>query len=233
MPEKRTARVVVDLGMTVLLLLLMAYSFIGEEAHEWLGAAMLLLFVLHHIWNFTWCRNLAKGRYTPFRVVQTVVAGLLLVTMVGSMASGIVLSRYAFGFLPPHGGQALARAIHLPCAYWGFGLMSLHLGLHWNMVLGMVRQRMGRKPGRAWTWVLRLLAMAVALYGAACFCHNDIASYLLMRTHFVFYDFGQPLALFFAEYLAIMGLFVCIAYYLGKACIQSRNRAKEKKEGNS
>lgn len=114
MPEKRTARVVVDLGMTVLLLLLMAYSLIGEEAHEWLGAAMLLLFVLHHIWNFTWCRNLAKGRYTPFRVVQTVVAGLLLVTMVGSMASGIVLSRYAFGFLPPHGGQALARAITCP-----------------------------------------------------------------------------------------------------------------------
>ena len=50
MPGKRTARVVVDLGMTVLLLLLMAYSLIGEEAHEWLGAAMLLLFVLHHIW---------------------------------------------------------------------------------------------------------------------------------------------------------------------------------------
>ena len=81
---------------------------------------------------------------------------------------------------------------------------------------------------RAWTWVLRLLAMAVALYGAACFCHNDIASYLLMRTHFVFYDFCQPLALFVAEYLAIMGLCVCIAYYLGKACIQSRNRAKTK-----
>ena len=181
MPGKRTARVVVDLGMTVLLLLLMAYSLIGEEAHEWLGAAMLLLFVLHHIWNFTWCRNLAKGRYTPFRVVQTVVAGLLLVTMVGSMASGTVLSRYTFGFLPPHGGQALARAIHL-LGFWadelapgapleygaGDGAPEDGTQARWSLDMGAPPVGNGRRP--LWGRLLLPQRYRILFVDADSFC---------------------------------------------------------------
>lgn len=56
--------------MTVMLLFLMAYSLIGEALHEWLGIGMLLLFVLHHILNASWYRNLRRGAvlglpYTP------------------------------------------------------------------------------------------------------------------------------------------------------------------------
>ena len=36
----------VDCGMTVVLLLLMGYSRIGETAHEWLGVSMFVLFVI-------------------------------------------------------------------------------------------------------------------------------------------------------------------------------------------
>ena len=42
---------ITDLAMTVLLLLLMAYSLVGEVLHEWMGITMLVLFLLHHIWN--------------------------------------------------------------------------------------------------------------------------------------------------------------------------------------
>ena len=35
---------ITDLAMTVLLLLLMAYSLVGEVLHEWMGIAMLVLF---------------------------------------------------------------------------------------------------------------------------------------------------------------------------------------------
>ena len=37
--------------MIILLPLLMAYSLIGETAHEWLGLFMFLLFILHHSMN--------------------------------------------------------------------------------------------------------------------------------------------------------------------------------------
>lgn len=44
----------IDCGMVILLPLLMAYSLIGESAHEYLGIAMFLLFVEHHIMNAAW-----------------------------------------------------------------------------------------------------------------------------------------------------------------------------------
>ena len=40
--------------MTVLLLLLMAYSLIGETVHEVIGTAILVLFIGHHILNRGW-----------------------------------------------------------------------------------------------------------------------------------------------------------------------------------
>ena len=38
-------------------------------------------------------------------------------------------------------GPAFARRLHILGSYWGFLLMSLHLGLHWNAVLGMVKKK--------------------------------------------------------------------------------------------
>ena len=43
-----------------------------------------------------------------------------------------------------------------------------------------------------------------------------MASYLLLRTHFVFFDVEQPLGLFFLEYLGRMALWAEIAYFSGK-----------------
>ena len=40
-------------GLMILLLpVLMAYSLVGEQLHEWLGVLMLLLFVGHHALNW-------------------------------------------------------------------------------------------------------------------------------------------------------------------------------------
>lgn len=60
---------ITDLAMTVLLLLLMAYSLVGEVLHEWMGIAMLALFILHHIWNRAWYRSI--GRAGHLRIEQS------------------------------------------------------------------------------------------------------------------------------------------------------------------
>ena len=49
MKQKTTLKIVVDIGMTVMLLLLMTYELIGEAAYEWLGIGMFALFIIHHI----------------------------------------------------------------------------------------------------------------------------------------------------------------------------------------
>lgn len=130
MKRKTSLKIVVDIGMTVMLLFLMTYERIGEAAHEWLGIGMFVLFIIHHILNRKWSRCVFKGKYTLFRIWQTVLVAGILLAMAGSMYSGVILSEHALSFLPIKGGRAFAREVHMISAYWGFVLMSLHFGLH-------------------------------------------------------------------------------------------------------
>ena len=67
MQSKTIGKIIVDLGMTVLLMLLMAFELIGRTAHEWIGAGMFVLFILHHILNLKWSKNLFHGKYSAYR----------------------------------------------------------------------------------------------------------------------------------------------------------------------
>ena len=223
MGNRAAVRRLVDLLMTVALVLLMAYFLTDQEIHEWLGAGMLVLFIIHHILNFKWLKALNRGKYTPCRILQTALALLVLLCMLGSMLSGIWMSRYVFDFLPTQGHMGLARMAHLCCAYWGFILLSAHLGLHWGMVLGAARQAAGnKKPSARCTAVLRVLSCGISAYGVYVFLRHHIADYLFLRSHFVFFDYEQPPVLYFLDLLAMMGLWIALPYYLGKAL---RNRA--------
>ena len=51
MKPKAAVKIAVDILMTLALLFLMGYQFWEDEAHEWAGAGMLVLFILHHILN--------------------------------------------------------------------------------------------------------------------------------------------------------------------------------------
>lgn len=199
--------------MTVILLLLMAYSLVGEVLHEWLGIGMFLLFILHHILNSTWSQRLFKGKYTLFRILQTVLVVLALISMIGSMVSGIVLSRHALAFLPITGGQSLARTVHMLSAYWGFVIISLHLGIHWSIMMGMAK-KIFRSQSAIRSWIARCLGILIAGYGVYAFVRREIGNYMMLRSHFVFFDFNEPLIFFILDYMAVMGLFVFIGHYI-------------------
>lgn len=212
--NKRTfIKTAVDFAMTVLLLLLMTYELIGAAAHEWMGIAMFALVIAHHVLNRKWSRSLFKGRYTAVRILQTTLVALILLSMLGSMVSGIVISRHALAFLLIS-GAGWARTVHLLCGYWGFVLMSLHLGLHWGMMLGMVGKR--RKPSLQRALALKVIGLGVAIYGVVVFVKRGLPGYMLLQNQFVFFDFSEPLAFFLLDYLAIMGLFVWAGHYFSK-----------------
>lgn len=215
MNPKMVIKVAVDIGMTIALLLLMTYELIGQKEHEWIGIGMFVLFILHHFLNYKWSRNLLKGKYTVFRILQTLLVVLILATMIGSMVSGTILSRHVLTFVPIKGGRMSARKLHMISAYWGFILMSLHLGFHWSMMMGMARKLI-KKPSAVRTWTLRIAALLIAGYGVYAFRVRQIGSYLFLKIQFVFFDFDEPLVLFILDYLAVMGMFVFIGYYISK-----------------
>ena len=164
---------------------------------------------------------------SAYRILQTALAALLLLTMLGAMFSGIVLSQYVFDFLPIRGGRAVARVVHLLCTYWNFLLMSLHIGLHWGVMMGVVHRNAGKVSSRIPATVSRLSAILIAIYGCIAFGRHDMLSYLLLRTHFVFFDFDRPLILFFADYLAVMGMFIFFAYYAGKFLRKGKSQRRK------
>lgn len=217
MKKKFVFKIAVDMVMTVLLLFLMARQLTGDSAHEWLGAGMLILWIAHHILNRSWYSHLFKGKYTPIRILQTVTNFAVLLSMLGLMVSGIILSREVFAFLPVSGGIALARPLHVLSAFWGFVLMALHLGLHWNMILGIIRKAAGPVTSKPLRIILRIAAVMIAGYGLYAFLKNQFLSYMFLTSSFVFFDYERPVLLFFTGYMAIMGLFIFLGHYVSKA----------------
>ncbi len=213
MKPKMIMKLAVDIGMTVALLMLMAYELVGQAAHEWIGIGMFALFVIHHILNGSWTRNILKGRYNPVRIMQAGLVLLILCAMVGLMVSGTILSRHALSFLPIKGGRSFARNLHMLSAYWGFVLMSVHLGFHWNMIMGMAK-KLFSGPSAIRKWMGYILSFVIAGYGIYAFIKRDIGIYMFLRSHFVFFDYEEPLVFFFLDYIAVMGLFIFIGNYL-------------------
>lgn len=203
-------KITVDTGMMLALLLLMGYGLIGEQAHEWIGMGMFVLFLAHLVLNRKWFQNLGKGRYSPVRIVQIVLNSLIFLCMVGCMVSGIALSRYLFHIQTEYTVEAAMEKVHMFCAYWGFVLMCLHLGTHWGMMLNMARKHW-KLPKRGDLY-LSIIGYLVALLGIPALLRRDVADYLFLRSHFVFMEYSEPVSYFLRDYLLIAVLFVTVGH---------------------
>ena len=227
MSKQQIVRMIVDFAMTIILLLQMGYLRIGETVHEWLGITMFVLFIVHHLLNRRWIAEIFHGKYTPFRVFQTALVALLFLTMIGSAVSGIMVSKHIFTFMDI-GHISFARNLHMLCGYWNFVLMSLHLGLHWIMITGMISRQFAqdsRVPGsnaksdnssRTVVFAARIIAALIAAYGIFVMITRQIPEYLFGTVKFASFDISEPLPLLLIDYLAMMGLFVFAGHYVAK-----------------
>ncbi len=217
---KSKIKIVTDILMSVILLLLMAYQIVGDTLHEWFGAGMLVLFIVHNVLNIKWYGALFKGKYKPLRIFGTVLNFAVLAAILMLGYSGIVMSRHLFVFLNISKGMALARSMHLCVSYWGFVLMSLHLGFHWGMIIGMFRGVFRKltkgKKLPVLVWIMRVIAAAVAVYGTICFIKADIFSYMFLKNEFAFFDFEKSALSVFTEYIAMMALWIFIGHYAAR-----------------
>lgn len=229
MTTRREIRIIVDFIMTVLMLVLMSYSLIGEAVHEWVGASMFALLLGHHGLNWRWLKNLFQGRYTAVRIIRTGVDAVILLLMIALMASGIAMSRYVFSFLPTFGGTSLARMVHLVASYWCYVFISVHLGLHGNMMIGMFRKKDSIPKSSAMEKrVLQIVAVAFVFYGVYAFIKRGFMGYLTWQTRFAFYDFSEPLMFFIVDYAAVMLMFSILGYYLSKWVSKAGKRRKQR-----
>ena len=215
MPRKRKIQNAVDLCMVLLLPVMMSYSLAGEQLHEVLGMTMGALFLCHTILNRQWYCSLLKGRYTLPRILQTTVNLLLVAVMILLPLNGLLMAKHIPLLWGLNADTTTSRTIHMLAAYWGFLLMSVHLGFHWSMFMKMAGKLTGAVQASAVrTPVLRAAGLVIAGYGCYAFFKRDLPEYLLMKIQFVFFDYSENLLFFLLDYLAVMGLFVWIGHYV-------------------
>ena len=105
---RRSAKIAVDVAMGIVLVALMTTALVQEAPHEWLGVALFVLVIVHVVLNRRWMAAVPRRRRDALSVLQLVVLAALGICVVGMAASGLVLSKHVFGFLPV-----------LPGAAWG------------------------------------------------------------------------------------------------------------------
>ena len=212
----------VDLAMTAALLLMMSYSLVGERAHEWIGMGMFTLVIVHNILNRFWWRSQTRNLRvkTPYGMMQKIVICLLVLCMLGSMMSGIYISRYVFRSVFSSGRNTVfADRIHLFCAYWGFTLMGVHLGMHARTILGIRKMKSGSER-------MRTVVFAIAaVYGAVASARRRFWAYFFLQNHF-FAEFEVPLHTYLIDYLFILLMFGFIGFLISEWMIGITKRKR-------
>lgn len=224
MKRKQILKVFVDAVMLVLFFLQMAYHLFENSQHEWIGVGLILLFILHQILNWKWYRGLLKGKYSGARILMTTINLLLLVSMIGIMVSGMMLSREVFDFLNLRAGM-LGRRLHMVSTAWSYLLMSAHLGVHSGMILSLVKKMI--HPKSKWLGMIgRIVVLLISMYGVYAFVTRQLADRMFLLMEYAFFDYEEPAVFFVGDYLCILILFAAGTYYLSKQLRKERSESK-------
>ena len=222
-------RLPLDIMMTLVSIVLMGgnYLFPAEIVHEILGVALFVLWAIHIFLNRRWYASLAqasksitstnandrraygaifKGKYNPYRIMQTVINCCILICTIILMISGIILSNHLFTFLNIQSGLGFARIAHLLSSHWYYLFMSLHIGLH----MGRLFQNVAAKI------LPRILLALTCLYGLYAFIARGVWKYLILKQQFFFFDLERGYILFAMDYISIIILFATISHVIAK-----------------
>jgi len=210
-------RLSLDLVMTALILLEFAYRLTGSTVHELIGVSMLAPFVVHGAWNWRWFVALGKGRYAALRVASTTLNALLLAAALLTVVSGVLNSELLFALTQVE-LDLLPRELHTAAAYWVLILSGVHLGMHWKPIMAEA-SKLGADvadaflPQRLRGASLQVAALVVAAYGVVASFERSVWSRLTAYYSFGNWEFDESVVGFFAQYVAIVGLYAVLAHY--------------------
>lgn len=217
-------RLVLDFLAAGLLLAALAYNWMGNLVHEIIGTGMFVLLIGHNLFNRRWYGTVLKGRSEPRTLIIKGVNLSLLVSMVTLLITSVIISQAVFSFLPLS-STVSARQIHTMVGYLALLIVSVHLGLHWTMIMGVARRLLGISTENHFrTAMLRVLATGIAACGIRSLIEVNVGSKLLMHVSMEFWDFQSATLAFFGHHSAIIGLGAFIGHY-GSIALQFRRRS--------
>ena len=257
-------RLPLDIMMTLVSIVLMGgnYLFPADIVHEILGVALFVLWAIHIFLNRRWYASLAqasklitstnandrrsyggifKGKYNPYRIMQTVINCCILLCTIFLMISGIILSNQLFTFLNIQSGLGFARIAHLLASHWYYLFMSLHIGLHVGVIANKMRHpapinchpelvsgsstnEMPKqvRHDKLHKIIPRIILVLVCAYGLYAFIARGVWKYLILRQQFFFFDLERGYVLFVLDYISIIILFSTILHLIASRLKKNR-----------
>ncbi|MGN0739807.1 MAG: DUF4405 domain-containing protein [Treponema sp.] len=215
MNKKIIIRRALDFAMTILSVLLMGglFLFPSDVVHEILGTALIFLWASHIVLNRSFYKSLFKGKYTPFRIVMTVINTALLASCVLLAVSGVMLSNHIFVFLGIEHGMGFARLAHLAASHWYYILIAFHFSLHAGAVFSGLKLK---EKSRSVRVSVNCAVGALSLYGLFTFVRLGLWKYMFLAQEFFFFDMQRGFVLFVLDYVSIFVLFAAVGYWVNK-----------------
>ena len=236
-------RLPLDIMMTLVSSVLMGgnYLFPADIVHEILGVALFVLWAIHIFLNRRWYGAIFKGKYNPYRIMQTVINWCILICTIILMISGIILSNHLFTFLNIQSGLGFARIAHLLASHWYYLFMSLHIGLHVGVITNKMRHpttinchpelvsgsstnEMPKqvRHDKLHKIIPRIILVLVCAYGLYAFIARGVWKYLILRQQFFFFDLERGYVLFILDYISIIILFSTILHLIASRLKKNR-----------
>lgn len=224
--NKVMVRRVLDAVMLFLLPLMMLYIVTGKGTHKAMGMTMFACFIVHHIINAGWIKGMFKGKYTPVRSVLTVVNLLLFVDILFLVTSGIVIgNKDIFRPLIPT-LMGFFRQTHTAAGWWGFVLMSLHLGLNWASMKNAFKAVLS---GGAKGAILKWLCFVLIALGAYEFIVWNVPKYLMLLSHFTAYDRSKAGVQLICEMISMVVFLGGVGYYTSQFLMNMGRKSPPRK----
>ena len=201
-------KIVIDMLMYFIFVILMGHHITENLIHEILGTILFILFIVHHILNYRYYKTIFKGKYNFKRVFLLIIDLLLLISMIGMMISGVIISSDVFAFLniPT---TIFGRQLHMVSTSLAFVIMSIHLGLHLGVFINKLNKKM---KNSVLEYVYYLILILIVIYGVYSFKKLNFISDMFLLNAFKFYDFNESPIIFYLHVIS-SSLFIGLTIY--------------------
>lgn len=226
--NKQHIKYCLDIIMTICFICIMKIMITGMMLHERLGIIILGLVIMHIVLNYKWIKGVALKIFdkkfntvTKFSVVLNIVLAVLTILAV---VSGVFVSVTMLRGITV-GNRQLWAAIHKQSALLIFICISIHIGLHWKMIMFGFKNMFKLKNSSAIRgYLLRIVSIIIMLFGLLCLSNNSILQSMLRINSGSAHKEVTKVKVI-AEYVSIMGLFIGGTHYT----LQINNKNIKKK----
>jgi hypothetical protein len=167
MMKKNYTKIVLDLMMAITFVLLMNPRVLnGLPFHEIAGLIIGVAILTHIGLNYRWVVNTTKKVFDPKLPRKTrfsyLINVLLLISMATVIVTGILISEVVLPSLAVQGGHSI-RGIHGFSADATLALVGLHIGVHWQWILGICKKAFKSKEGGLRKGVIASVVLSIAI----------------------------------------------------------------------